>query len=142
MWVDTIAGLIPNLINYEKLAKEGQLQRIRRPGRVGPKPSEPPQLTPGHVHDWYYIPALNLVGAARFCAYKNPSPRMESKGGAAVTHFAKLGWFEEVEHGDPRYGKARARVVGLRASVQIHAKFHALKPRYDDAVTLIFIPVE
>jgi hypothetical protein len=94
-------------------------------------------VRPSRVRAWYYIPSLDMVGAAEFIGYKdirvdyfaeshvNPSE--------AERHLQATGWFRQLEETEPYYVRAYslAESIGKMKLVHLSARFYVLKDGLD-----------
>jgi hypothetical protein len=129
--VNTIAELVTNVCEYQKAVQQSS------------------RVTPSRVIAWYYIPALDMVGASRFIGYKGMTAAIydqseEVHGGVTEAHLQKKGWFRPLQKGEAYYTRAYhlAAPLDKQGRVNSHARFNVLKDAYDEQVKNLKINVE
>ena len=120
--VKTIEQLVRNMKEYQKAV------------RVSNK------ITPSLVRAWYYIPALDMVGASRFIGYKDMTSvrydqSKEIDGRQTEPHLQEKAWFRQLQVGEPYYARAYQLAESLdkkgKGRVYKDARFYVLKDIYD-----------
>lgn len=121
---ETIEQLRDNVLEYQKVVRE-----------------HPEYVYPGRVPDWYYIPALDMVGPSKFIGYagmkgKRYSDGWSLYGGTTENHLASKEWFVELTPRDPEYATAERLADKLCPSRRHRrgARFRILKDEYDKEV--------
>jgi len=94
-------------------------------------------LRPSRVKAWYYIPSIDMVGAAEFIGYKDVRVDYFAEGhvnpSKAERHLQATGWFRQLEETEPDYIRAYAlaELIGKVRLVHLSAKFYVLKDGLD-----------
>ncbi len=93
------------------------------------------------VRAWYYIPALDMVGASRFIGYKdmtsvcyNQSETVDGK--ETEPHLREKAWFRQLQEGESYYAHAYqlAESLDKKGRVSKYARFYVLKDIYDKQI--------
>ena len=98
---------------------------------------------PSGVRDWYFIPAMNMVGACRFISYADMSWDLYDNGPSNVGNTKKYledtGWFRQIGRNEPAYHVARSLAASLSPLGKVckSAKFYVLKEEWDNSVKSI-----
>lgn len=116
--VETVEQVIENVRKYKVAVKSN----VVRPSRV---------------RAWYYIPSIDMVGAAEFIGYKDMRVDYFAEGhvnpSQAESHLDATGWFRQLEETEPDYIHAYslAESIGKMRLVHTGARFYILKDDLD-----------
>lgn len=116
--VETVEQVIENVRKYKVAVKSN----VVRPSRV---------------RAWYYIPSIDMVGAAEFVGYKDMKVDYFAEGhvnpSQAERHLNGTGWFRQMEETEPDYVHAYslAESIGKVRLVHTSARFYVLKDGLD-----------
>ena len=94
-------------------------------------------LRPSRVRAWYYVPSIDMVGAAEFIGYKDVRVDYFAEGhvnpSEAERHLQGTGWFRQMEETEPDYTRAYslAKAIGKMKLVHSGARFYILKESLD-----------
>lgn len=94
-------------------------------------------VRPSRVLNWYYIPSLEMLGAAEFIGYKNIKVDYFAESHVSVheaeLHLKAKEWFRELEQTEPYYARAYSLAESMSKTRMVNrgARFHILKDGLD-----------
>lgn len=94
-------------------------------------------VRPSRVLAWFYIPSLDMIGAAEFLGYKNIKVDYFAESYVSASdaerHLQEKGWFRELEKTELYYARAYslAESTSKTRLVNLSARFYVLKEGLD-----------